>query len=440
MLSIRSVFYKCLPACFGVLVLLSSCGKSTEPTSGASSAVQPTSSAHAASSAQNSAEPVKPASGGSYSDEENEIAPEIKSLVLDYMNLYYDSLACLALCPQDELTALFSKAAPEQALGNYTVWEYLIETRKMQRTDLSMVAYRYTMHTRETEELEDGSLRLMVIENSVQNFAAHPQVDSECIRVYHSFTFVKEDGLWRIRDHMQLDSLYFTLFGTTDERNLMDSFKNPSFPSEDTERFLSERLQELLTKARTALAERLHTNPLPPVTVAHPYDRRTAVAYAEKYADARNEEWPDYGIYGGNCQNYVSQCLLAGGIPMDTEEPAVWKWYSGVPHDLAGAVGRSSSWSSVPAFRTYVQTNTGYGLAGQVDAPYYSGESGDMLLMGPVGNWKHTVIITEPVQDENGATVDYLINSNTADLRDYPAGAYSYTNQSLVKIWGWNES
>ena len=47
-------------------------------------------------------------------------------------------------------------------------------------------------------------------------------------------------------------------------------------------------------------------------------------------------------------------------------------------------------------------------------------------------------MISEVLTDESGNTVDYLICSNTGDLCDFPAGAYFYTDQQLIKIHGWN--
>ena len=49
------------------------------------------------------------------------------------------------------------------------------------------------------------------------------------------------------------------------------------------------------------------------------YDRANAIAYAQKWYNSRN---PQYYSYTSDCANFVSQCLLAGGIYM-TE-----KWYS----------------------------------------------------------------------------------------------------------------
>ena len=42
------------------------------------------------------------------------------------------------------------------------------------------------------------------------------------------------------------------------------------------------------------------------------------------------------------------------------------------------------------------------------------------------------------VKDDAGRTVDYLLCSNTNDLRNFPAGAYHSSNQRLFRIFGWN--
>lgn len=49
-------------------------------------------------------------------------------------------------------------------------------------------------------------------------------------------------------------------------------------------------------------------------------------------------------------------------------------------------------------------------------------------------------MISGIIRDEAGQTVDYLLCSNTTNYTDFPAGAYYYTSQRLIKIYGWNES
>ncbi len=377
---------------------------------------------------------------GALLDEQGEIPSEVELLIGRYMELYYSSIASLRLCPLEEVSSLFAADAQAQALGNHTVWNYLIQTRLMQPTDLSMKACRYLLSCLDCRQQEDGSLRLILVEESVQNFAAHPGVDSELFGIYHLFTAKQQDGEWVLSSHLQMDSLYFTLFGEIDESRLTEhDFKQSPFPEENAQAFFEERLKQRLTIAREHFASRTN-EPFPMPEADNAYDCAAAVEYAHLHAQERSQDWDDYGRYGGNCQNFVSQCLLAGGIPMDIRGNYIWKWYGTTPNEYNTAAGRSAAWSSVESFREYVVGNRGgFGLVAEVDAPYFSGQEGDLLEMGPGGDvWKHTVIITGLVKDDRGNTVDYLVDSNTADLRNYPAGAYSYTDLSLVRIAGWN--
>ena len=116
---------------------------------------------------------------------------------------------------------------------------------------------------------------------------------------------------------------------------------------------------------------------------------------------------------------------------MDAVGDAVWTYDDGV-HD------RSGSWASVTQFRGYAANNTGFGLAALTDAPYFTGEPGDVIQMGTEDSWHHVVLIRDLVTDEDGNTVDYLVNSNTNDMRNYPASLYGYPVFALTRISGWN--
>ena len=61
------------------------------------------------------------------------------------------------------------------------------------------------------------------------------------------------------------------------------------------------------------------------------YNRVEATKYATKWALSRNPAYKDYEKWGGDCTNYVSQCVHAGGIPFDHEGNNIlkqWYWYS----------------------------------------------------------------------------------------------------------------
>ena len=94
-------------------------------------------------------------------------------------------------------------------------------------------------------------------------------------------------------------------------------------------------------------------------TFDHAYDRQAARRYARKYALVRNDEWTAYDAYGGNCQNYASQCIFSGGIPMDFSGSAQWKHYGSQINASQTPNGRSTSWTGVGTFYSYAKNNTG---------------------------------------------------------------------------------
>lgn len=206
-------------------------------------------------------------------------------------------------------------------------------------------------------------------EDNTQIFAQTPGTESRQYGVHHSFTLTPGPEGWRIAAHSSFDALYLTTIrqGGWEDLEARYAAAVPAF-------------LEANRAAAAALGAQREAGPLP--SADHPYDRQAALDYALQYTAARNPAWDDYAGMGGNCQNYVSQCLYAGGIPMDTTGAAVWKWFDGTVANDTTAAGRSSSWSGVDEFLAYAEGNTGYGLAAQTGAPYLTGQPGDLIQMG----------------------------------------------------------
>lgn len=76
------------------------------------------------------------------------------------------------------------------------------------------------------------------------------------------------------------------------------------------------------------------------------YDRASVISYANRYATTHNPLFTDYG--DADCTNYVSQCLLAGGLQTD----GVWN----IPGTTAGTV----AWTTADGLKNYLKD---YGLA-----------------------------------------------------------------------------
>ena len=429
----RKNFVACQAACLALMLGLTGC-TSLQQTAAETQAgtMQPlmeqeTVTAETVETTAVVAEPADSGMRGSgeilYASEVQPLTEEQEQLILDYMNLYFASLEDFE--PQEEIAALFSDE--EQAALADSAIDFQISLRQMQDADYTLASWSYSLTLNEITQEEDGSLHIFARENNTQNFNQNPEIASERYGGYHLFELEQMEGSWKIRSHMMFDAVYMMLWseGGGEEAALRYAEAVPEYL-----RLAQEQLQE-----READREREPGE----LQAQYAYDRQAAAAYADRYVDERNDAWPDYAGSGGNCQNFASQVLLAGGIPMDIYGDAVWKWYSDEVSNSPGAQGRSSSWTGVNQFVEYAAANTGYGLVAETEAPYFSGEPGDLLHMGIDGDWGHTVVIASAVTNGQGEVVDYLVDSNTGNLRNYPASLYGYPEIILTRIGGWNE-
>ncbi|GAB7387426.1 amidase domain-containing protein [Bacillaceae bacterium] len=159
------------------------------------------------------------------------------------------------------------------------------------------------------------------------------------------------------------------------------------------------------------------------------YNRVQAVRYAEAYWNSYN---PNFRVFDVDCTNYVSQCLYAGGIPMDfTGRRDKGWWYRG-----KGGIDDSwsYSWAVAHSLRWYLAAG-GPGIAVQ------EMESADQLSFGDIicydfdgnGHWQHNAIVV--AKDGNGKP---LVNAHTSNSRrrywDY-RDSYAWTPQIQYKFF-----
>ncbi len=140
----------------------------------------------------------------------------------------------------------------------------------------------------------------------------------------------------------------------------------------------------------------------------NPYNRRNAVAYAHKWALGANPDFYHFGGIGGDCTNFISQCLLAGGGEMIDSQDG-WFYFS---KDY-----RSPSWTSVEALQKFLLDKSA-GLFASI-SEIASLEEGDIIqLRQNKERFNHTLIITK--KSESGIYV--CAHSNDAldkNLNDY---------------------
>jgi len=87
------------------------------------------------------------------------------------------------------------------------------------------------------------------------------------------------------------------------------------------------------------------------------YDRRRAVNYALKWALSRNPQYYDFENIGGDCTNFVSQCLYAGCRVMNYSGDFGWYYI-----DLND---RAPAWTGVEFLNQFLLTNEGPAVYGE---------------------------------------------------------------------------
>lgn len=416
------------------LLLCAACDRAAQPSASSSPQAPPSSSL----AQPEETPPPIPRYGVIRNPGEEPLCDEaVETLLLEFMDRYYASLTDLQA---RDLTDLFDTAELAGAEGlalNELTLSYAVESRRQRTQDLSLDAPRYGLTILHARQEEDGALRIFCQEDSQVRFSFLEQASTHV--GYHAFVLVPHGEGYRLRSHTDRQDAALAIWEAYRERR-EEMAPSGQLSAEMAQSLITELGYQLMVEEfEPSLQALQQAGPLPalePPVVDYPYDREAAVAYAREWVGEqeplRNDRWQDYEMLGGDCNNFISQCLYAGGIPMDTQGAAIWKWYGDTPSSLNTAYGRSPSWTSVDDFYWYCRDNQGAGLVAQVDLDLRYAEPGDILQFWALGEWRHSVIVTDRVADE------LLVHSHSADRADYPVSGYLFPTVRLIKIWGWN--
>ena len=151
------------------------------------------------------------------------------------------------------------------------------------------------------------------------------------------------------------------------------------------------------------------------------YLRERAVMYARKYALERNPLYVTFAGIGGNCTNFVSQCVLAGSCVMNFTPVFGWFYLS--------TTRRSASWTGVSFFYDFITQNTGLGPYGN-EVALTDAKIGDVIQLSNGSEFYHSLLISKI---ENG---EYYVCANSDDALDRPLSTYNYVSLRVIHIRG----
>lgn len=158
------------------------------------------------------------------------------------------------------------------------------------------------------------------------------------------------------------------------------------------------------------------------------YNRVQAIEYANTWAMSRNPAYYDYSNLGGDCTNFISQCLYAGGGIMNHTRDL--GWYYNHANDKAPA------WTGVPYQYNFLTRKTGGpGPVGQ-ETDVSDVKPGDLIQLAfqETGRYSHSLIIVQC--GASPAISNILINTHTYDRQDYPLENYFWSKIRFIKILG----
>lgn len=152
-----------------------------------------------------------------------------------------------------------------------------------------------------------------------------------------------------------------------------------------------------------------------------PYDRVAAVAYAKQWALARNPRYYDFELLGGDCTNFVSQCLFAGVQVMNYTPITGWYYRS--------ASDRAAAWTGVEYLYKFLVNNRSVGPYAHI-VPQSEATVGDIVQLGTAGgDYYHSPVIvaTEP---------EVLVAAHTFDAWARPLSSYQFEKARFLHIDG----
>lgn len=158
-----------------------------------------------------------------------------------------------------------------------------------------------------------------------------------------------------------------------------------------------------------------------PVSIL-PYNREKACAYAQAWAKKRNPAYLDFGDYGGDCTNFISQCLYAGSGVMDYTP--VFGWY------YNSSYNRAPAWTGVAYLSNYLLRSSLTSGPFAREIPQDLAQPGDVIQLRGKQGLYHSLFVMEK-QDGR-----ILVAAHDFDALYRPLASYRPADFVLLHIEG----
>ncbi len=141
------------------------------------------------------------------------------------------------------------------------------------------------------------------------------------------------------------------------------------------------------------------------------YNPLLAVEYAKKWAFSFNPNYYNFSLIGGDCTNFVSQCIHAGGINMNYLPLG---WYYNSLND------RAPAWTGVNDFWNFGISNTSVGVKLK-ETSLSSLRVGDIIQLYNGQKFYHTLLVV-------GIDGGIRVSAHDNNSFNIPLTSYYFTN------------
>ena len=149
------------------------------------------------------------------------------------------------------------------------------------------------------------------------------------------------------------------------------------------------------------------------------YNRQKAVEYANQWALSRNPQYYNFDGQGGDCTNFVSQCLYAGYGEMNYTRDVGWYY--------ASPANRAAAWSGVEFLHKFLVNNTSMGPKAK-EKSLETAQIGDIIQLSFDGvSFKHSLFVVETYPE-------ILISTHSDNSLRRPLSSYLYAKARLLHI------
>ena len=152
------------------------------------------------------------------------------------------------------------------------------------------------------------------------------------------------------------------------------------------------------------------------------YNRQKVYEYAKKWAYGRNSKYYNYDLIGGDCTNFVSQCIYAGCGQMNYDRYMGWYYIN--------ANNKSPSWTGVEFLCNFLLQNKGVGPKGEI-IDIKDLKVGDIVQLSFNGDtFAHSLIVIQNGTNESNT----LIAAHTDDTFGKSVVEYSFEKYRCIHV------